>query len=102
MYLGKKSITRLSMVLTGYSLARSELGLEPTEEEGEFEKFQNWIQEKFNITSNHGWDSIILFYSVDERAAFENFFRLLKEFRNGENPSSPPPQLPQKITGTHK
>ncbi len=87
MYLGKSSITRLSMLLMGYSLARREVGLPITKQEKEFGGFQEWIQEKFKITSSHGWDSIILFYSADEREAFENFFQLFEKFLNGESPS---------------
>jgi hypothetical protein len=87
MYLGRCSITRLSMLLMGYGLARGELGLPVTEQEKEFGGFQDWIQERFKITSNHGWDSIILFFSADERAALDNFFNLFERFRNGESAS---------------
>lgn len=82
MYLGRCSITRLRMLLMGYSMCRGELGLPLTEQEKEFGGFQEWIQNKYNITSSHGWESIILFYSADERDAFNNFFELLDEFRN--------------------
>jgi hypothetical protein len=81
MYLGKCSITRLSMLLTGYSMARTELGLPVTEQEKEFGGFQDWIQKRYKITSTHGWDSIILFYSADERDALNNFFELFEKFR---------------------
>ena len=87
LYLGKSSITRLNMLLIGYSQARMELGLPRTLEEIEFDKFQDWIQEKFKITSSHGWDSIILFYSIDERDALDKFFELFEKFRNGESAS---------------
>jgi hypothetical protein len=84
MYLGRSSITRLSMLLMGYSLARRELGLPITTQEKEFGGFQEWIQKKFKITSSHGWDSIILFYSADERDALDNFFKLFEQFLNAE------------------
>ncbi len=86
MYLGRCSITRLSMLLMGYSLARGDLDLPTTAQESEFDKFQEWIQKRFNITSSHGWDSIILFYSADERDALDNFFKLFEKFQNGESP----------------
>ncbi|MCL1464585.1 hypothetical protein [Argonema galeatum] len=86
MYLGKCSITRLRMLLDGYGLAQCELGLPRTDQEREFNGFQDWIQQKFNITSSHGWDSIILFYSADERDALDNFFKLFEKFQNGESP----------------
>lgn len=87
MYLARPSITRLRMFLMGYSIARAELGLPTTEQEKEFGGFQDWIQERYNITSSHGWDSIILFYSADERDGLDRFFKLLEQFRNGEKAS---------------
>ncbi|MCC3439960.1 hypothetical protein [Microcoleus sp. PH2017_05_CCC_O_A] len=42
--------------------------------------FQEWIQERYQITSTHGWDSIILFFSADEKDALDKFFKLLEEF----------------------
>ena len=87
MYLGKCSITRLSMLLAGYAMARAELGLPVTEQEKAFGGFQDWIQERYKITSTHGWDSIILFYSADERDALNKFFELFEKFRNKEKAS---------------
>ncbi|NJL61390.1 MAG: hypothetical protein HC903_05610 [Methylacidiphilales bacterium] len=87
MYLGKCSISRLRSFLDGYMLARQEFGLPTTQEETDFDKFQEWIQERFKIESSHGWDSIILFYSADERDALDNFFELVEKFRNGEKAS---------------
>ena len=95
MYLGKRSITRLRSFLDGYMGAREDLGLPRTEQEKEFNEFQEWIQQRFNITSSHGWDSIILFYSADERDALDKFFELFEKFRNGESP------LPHKVVINH-
>ncbi|MCL1471088.1 hypothetical protein [Argonema antarcticum] len=86
MFLGRCSITRLRSFLDGYMGAREDLGLPPTDQEREFNGFQDWIQKRYNITSSHGWDSIILFYSADERDALDNFFKLFEKFQNGENP----------------
>ena len=87
MYLGKCSITRLHSFLIGYMGARQDLGLPTTEEETEFDKFQEWIQERFEIKSSHGWNDIILFYSADERDALDKFFELFEQFKNGESAS---------------
>ena len=84
MYLGQPSITRLNMLLTGYSLARIELGLPPTKQEEEFDGFQDWLAERYQIKSTHGWDKIILFYAADEREAFLNFFKLFEQWSQGE------------------
>jgi hypothetical protein len=80
MYLGQCSITRLNMLLVGYSQARMELGLPRTAQEQEFDQFQEWIQHKYNISDSKGWDSIILLNSTDEKAAFYQFFQLFEEF----------------------
>ncbi len=82
MYLGKKSITHLRILLIGYDLARSDLGLPKTEQEQEFNGFQDWIQQKFNDESTQSWASIILFNSEDESKALDRFFELLEEFQN--------------------
>lgn len=82
MYLGKCSITRLRAFLDGYEMARAELGFPDTEEQQQLDGFQEWIQERYQITSTHGWDSIILFFSVDEKDALDKFFKLLEEFLN--------------------
>ena len=87
MYLGICSITRLRSFLIGYMGARQDLGLPVTEEENEFDKFQEWIQERFEIKSSHGWNDIILFYSADEKDALNKFFELFEKFKNGESAS---------------
>ncbi|NJK77037.1 MAG: hypothetical protein HC849_02850 [Oscillatoriales cyanobacterium RU_3_3] len=80
MYLGKCSITRLRAFLDGYGMARGELGLPRSQQEQALNGFQEWIQERYQITSTHGWDSIILFFSADEKDALDKFFKLLEEF----------------------
>lgn len=87
MYLGRCSITRLRSFLDGYMDARQDLCLPLTEQEQEFGGFQEWVQKRFNINSNHSWDSIILFYSADEREALSTFFELFEAFRKGEKAS---------------
>lgn len=87
MYLGRCSITRLKMLLVGYSLARRELNLPLSQQEKEFDRFQEWIQKRFEIASSQGWDSIILFHSVDEKDALEKFFKLFAEFCTGASAS---------------
>lgn len=82
MYLGTSSITKLDMLLRGYSLAQREVGISPTEQERKFEGFQAWIEEKYRIKSGQSWAKIILFYSIDEYEALENFFELFEEYLN--------------------
>ncbi len=80
MYLGKVSITRLKMLLMGYSMSRGELGLQLTQEEKQFAQFQKWIQAKYQINSSEGWESIILSQVNDEKLAFDLFFELFEQF----------------------
>ncbi|QLE58914.1 hypothetical protein [Nostoc sp. TCL26-01] len=80
MYIGQCSITRLNMLLIGYSQARMELGLPRTKQEENFDKFQEWIQNKYNSTVTQGWDSIILLNSTDEKDALYKFFHLFEQF----------------------
>ncbi|WP_414514930.1 hypothetical protein [Nostoc sp. PCC 9305] len=82
MYLGTSSITRLDMLLRGYSFARREVGVPPTEPEREFEGFQSWVEEKYGINSGQSWSKIIIFYSVDEDEALQKFFELFEEYLN--------------------
>jgi hypothetical protein len=82
MYLGSPSILHLQSFLIGYWYAKDELKISRTEQEQDFENFQDWIQEKFNVESTQSWAKIILFYSQDEREALNNFFKWLEEFQN--------------------
>ncbi|MGK7900340.1 MAG: hypothetical protein AB4352_02800, partial [Hormoscilla sp.] len=48
MYLGRQSLSHLQVFLDGYSLARREMELPISEEEREFEEFQEWIERRFD------------------------------------------------------
>ncbi|KYC37159.1 hypothetical protein WA1_46880 [Scytonema hofmannii PCC 7110] len=80
LYLGKKSISHLQIFLDGYTFARRELAIAQTQEEQEFEEFQEWIEQRFNQHSTQSWSRIILFYSEDEIDALNRFFELFTEF----------------------
>lgn len=82
LYLGKRSIAHLQVFLDGYTFARRELDVPLTEEERDFEDFQEWVEKRFNQPSTQSWERIILFYSEDERDALDKFFDLFEDFRN--------------------
>ncbi|MEH2436545.1 MAG: hypothetical protein V7K25_20260 [Nostoc sp.] len=82
MFLGTASITKFDMYLRGYILAKRELGLALTNQEREFEGFQSWVKEKYEINSGQSWAKIILFYSIDEYEALQKFFELYEEYLN--------------------
>lgn len=78
-YLGKHSISCLQSFLSGYNVAQYQLCL-PLQQENPLDKFQDWIQKKFNIDSSQSWANIILFFARDEREALDSFFQLFAEF----------------------
>ncbi|MCV3212369.1 hypothetical protein OGM63_02290 [Plectonema radiosum NIES-515] len=82
MFLGTSSITKLDMLLRGYSLGRKEVGVPPTKPEREFSGFQSWVQEKYEIKSGQSWAKIILFFSIDDYEALQRFFELYEEYQN--------------------
>lgn len=82
LYLGKPSIEHLQVFLDGYLFARRQLNINVTEQEQQFEGFQEWIENKFNQKDTQSWTKIILFYSQDEQRALSRFFELFDEFIN--------------------
>jgi hypothetical protein len=94
MFLGQCSITRLRSFLDGYRSARADLGLPITEQERAFAGFQAWLQAKFQVTSAHGWDSIIGLQSSDEQAALQLFFQLLQQFQQEQTIAPHSPNVP--------
>jgi hypothetical protein len=80
MYLGRDSIICLQAFLSGYSVAKYELGEEPTEVERDFMEFPEWIRQRFNVSTSQSWANIILFYAEDEKKALDKFFELFEEF----------------------
>lgn len=82
MYIGNSSITVLRHFLVGYEFARSELGLELSEEEADFyEHFHSWIERYFKVRTSNSWANIILLFTRDEKEAFNCFFKLLDDFK---------------------
>jgi hypothetical protein len=81
LYLGTASITNLRMFLLGYHFARMEAGIANTESESDFYKnFQPWLQNRLSIHTVNAWDKLILLTCINEKAAFDYFFKLLNEF----------------------
>ncbi len=82
MYLGRPSVSDLSMFLVGYEFARSEIGVELDDDEQLFyENFQPWLQQRLGVQSVTSWAKLILLSCHDERAGFDKFFLLFDEFR---------------------
>jgi len=99
LYLGSYSITSLHSFLSGYILARLELDVAQTEEEHQFDMFQHWVENKFKMRGTHSWAKIILFYSMDEKDALDNFFKLFEEFLTDmKNRVKPQPRLKEAVS----
>jgi len=76
MFLGRSSIACLRSFIDGWNHRKPESVID-----GEIiGEFQEWIEARYNLKNTQSWDRIILFYSVDEHDALENFFRLFNQF----------------------
>ncbi len=78
MYIGGRSIFQLKAFIDGWLYAKG------TETKGieTWSQFTDWIPERFKIQSSQSWSQIILFHSVDDIDALDNFFQLFEEFLN--------------------
>lgn len=99
LYLGKPSLENLQVFLDGYLFARRQLNISLTEQEKQFEAFQEWIEEKFAQKNTQSWTRIILFYSQDEQTALSRFFELFDEFvAEYSSHLSPSPKYQEELT----
>ena len=88
MYLGRHSIICLQAFLSGYNIAKYEMGEQATEQERDFRDFPKWIRGRFGVQTSQSWANIILFYSEDESKALDKFFELLNEFTSRHSSST--------------
>ncbi|APW59086.1 hypothetical protein [Paludisphaera borealis] len=87
-YLGHKSLQRFDSWLHGYRHARWGLGIAQTSEEQEFDEFDAFVQRKYDWRDVGGWAAKIAYYHCDDADAFDEFFKLLDEFREENRPRS--------------
>lgn len=82
LYLGRPSVHDLFVFLNGYETARADLDVALTEEEEAFyDEFQPWLQRRLGVRSVTSWAKLIMLSCHDEKAGFEQFFELLKAFK---------------------
>ncbi len=82
LYLGRPSVHDLFVFLNGYEAARADLDVALTaEEEIFYDEFQPWLQQRLGVRSVTSWAKLIMLSCHDERAGFEQFFELLKVFK---------------------
>lgn len=81
-YFGKKTLTDLSIFLSGYMCCTFE------RDGGTLEYlpgFQEFIEKRYNIKIARHWSEIICFFSFTEEDAFDQFYMLLDEYYNQSN-----------------
>lgn len=80
LYLGTKSLPKLSYFLDGFFHA-IEIMERSEYKESIFPKgFQEWIEIKYDITESRHWSDIINFICFSEDDAFDTFYKLFYEF----------------------
>lgn len=77
-HLGQKSLQLLKAYIDGYVQYHVEI----SDESKCFflPKFQEYVQQHYNISKTHSWVPLITFYSSSDANAFDNFYELLDEF----------------------
>lgn len=89
LYLNKRSLSQLQTFLDGYTFALRQVNIPVSEQEREFEHFQEWIEKKYNQPCTQHWSKIILFYAEDEAEALAQFFELFEEFTQQKSTNLP-------------
>ena len=74
LYLGKKSLDRLHVFLDGYLYGNA------TANDHCLDGFTEFVAQKYRISTDHNWSSIINFFSNTEQEAFDEFIRRFEVF----------------------
>lgn len=82
-YLGEASLTKFYHFLNGFSEAYHYLDSEKKYFKV-YPGFQEWVQEKYRISSTQSWCSILLFYSSNEKEGFDLFFKEFSKFNDNK------------------
>ena len=84
MYLGKKSISRLYVFITGYVYAQFEFN--DRYQTSFFDEFTSFVRKNHNNSGSKSWITLILeAASGDEEKAVDIFYELLDEFLIEQN-----------------
>lgn len=84
-YLGRSSVVALKGFINGYSLARREMNLPLTEQERDFQEFQEWMNppdKPIFHRKEDSWDKLFILFAHDESKALTAFFATLEKFKN--------------------
>lgn len=81
MFIGKKSLERLVAYIGGYEHCLIERGENISGlRMGFLPGFQEYIENRYNIHTDHHWSNIIQFFCNSDEEAFDTFYKLLDEF----------------------
>ena len=76
-YIGETSLNRLDHFILGYTLSQlDEMGTSS----GWLKKFQDFVQQKYNVSYSFRFSKIIRYFSTSDDDAFYLFYELLDEF----------------------
>ena len=78
LYISDKSLILLQTYLDGYASSDYDHGV--VESPNIFKGFQEFVQERYKITTSQDWGKIIQFFSISDAGAFDLFYKLLDEF----------------------
>jgi hypothetical protein len=92
MLLGQKSLRVLDAWLHGYRYAKMEAGSPLSAEEDEFRQFDAFVCEKYRWLDTGGWVAKVAYCHRDDADAFDEFFKLLDEFRAAKQSNRPADQ----------
>lgn len=88
MYLGRKSVELLQVLLLGIKLGRAQVGLPPLPDHDEWHRFDDFVCDKYRWHDVGGWAAKIAYYYRDDARALEEFFKLVDEFRAAKQPTT--------------
>jgi hypothetical protein len=82
-YLGRTSVIALKGFISGYILAKRDMGVPLTDREEDFQKFQEWMNYRFSryCIKETAWEKILILLSNDENRALDSFFHQLESFK---------------------
>jgi len=78
-YIRNKSLNELHAMIGGYLYRQYELDGD-LEKLNYFNGFQQYVQDKYEVSSAQSWSRIIEFFSVSNDDAFDDFYALLDEY----------------------
>ena len=81
LYIGKQSLERLYAYINGFIDCQQRLGYGY---QSCLDGFQEFIEGKYNLGTDHDWASIISFFGTTDEAAMRTFWNYFDEFMNSK------------------